>query len=71
MIGSLREGEVISLPCRWCASVSIQVKIQPGTGVQPCPKCGELTRFDIKRGPAGPEISSKSTVRRLQQDDLP
>lgn len=71
MQDSLREGEVVSLPCRWCASVSIEVKIQPGSDVKPCPKCGEFTHFNIKRGPTGLEISSKSAVRRLQPNDLP
>lgn len=66
----LREGDILSLPCRWCASVSIKLRIQPGTAVKSCPRCGELTRFDIRSGPDGLEINSKTTVRRFQPDDV-
>jgi predicted RNA-binding Zn-ribbon protein involved in translation (DUF1610 family) len=62
VVGSLREGEVVVLPCRFCASVSIPVTIHPGSTVKTCPKCGRLTDFTIERNRTGMKINSKSAI---------
>ena len=50
---SLKEGESVTLPCRHCASLSLEVVIRKGTTTLLCPKCGETVRLCISEGPAG------------------
>ena len=50
---SLKEGESVALPCRHCASLSLQVVIKKGTTSIECPKCKEKVQFHITEGLAG------------------
>jgi len=52
----LNEGEVLALPCRWCFSLSIRLRIKVGTFTRACPKCGELTHIAVRRGPGSLEL---------------
>ena len=58
----LREGEVIALPCRWCASLSIRLRIEVGTFYRACPRCGELTEIAILLGPQGLEARTRGIL---------
>ena len=50
---SLKEGESVTLPCRHCASLSLEVVIRKGTTSIECPKCKETVQFHITEGLAG------------------
>lgn len=46
----LKEGDVVSVPCRHCSELSIPLFIKPGTFIHRCPQCGNQTRFQISEG---------------------
>ena len=58
----LREGEVIALPCRWCASLSIRLRIEVGTFYRACPRCGELTEIVVTHAPQGLEARTRGIL---------
>ena len=58
----LREGEVIALPCRWCASLSIRLRIEVGTFFRACPRCGELTEIVVTHAPQGLEARTRGIL---------
>jgi phage FluMu protein Com len=62
-IFDIREGETLTLPCRHCASVSIRLVVQAGVKSLPCPKCRELTSFQVGLRSEGLELRSEA-VRR-------
>jgi phage FluMu protein Com len=62
-IFDIREGETVTLPCRHCASVSIRLVVQAGVTAVPCPKCRELTSFQVGLRSEGLELRSQA-VRR-------
>lgn len=59
---SLNEGEVLTLPCRWCASLTIRLRIAVGTFNRSCPRCGELTEIVVTRGPQGLEARTREIL---------
>jgi len=61
-VKSLNEGEVLTLPCRWCASLVIHLRIEVGTFYRACPKCGELTEIVVTRGPQGLEARTREVL---------
>lgn len=42
-----QEGEIVSVPCRHCGSVSIGVLVKAGATTHMCPKCQAWTKFTI------------------------
>lgn len=51
MTCNFEEGESINVPCRHCASLSIQLEIHAGAKTFQCPKCkGQTTVQVIRQG---------------------
>ncbi len=56
------DGAVAAIPCRWCSSLSLKVKIEMGTSYGLCMCCGGLTEIDVTRGPDGTEIRTRRVM---------
>lgn len=41
------EGDVLSMPCKKCGSVTLELNFRPGTVFLACRDCGGVTRFMI------------------------
>ncbi len=52
----IQEGEVVALPCRHCASLTIRLRIRAGLQKERCSRCGGSVWFDVGRGPGGMSI---------------
>lgn len=48
-----RLGERLQLPCKGCASLSLEIVVALGESRRSCPKCGTVSIFHIEAGPNG------------------
>lgn len=45
------EGDVISVPCRHCATLALRIEIRAGSSAHRCARCGRGTTVYVRRSP--------------------
>lgn len=53
------EGERIPIPCRHCASLSIEVAIRTGTALGTCHRCKAVTRITMGKRDDGWSVTTE------------
>jgi hypothetical protein len=57
----IKVGDVVSVPCRHCAALSIKLTVEPGERRRRCPSCRKETRFRIRPTAGNCEIRSEAS----------
>jgi predicted RNA-binding Zn-ribbon protein involved in translation (DUF1610 family) len=63
VVAGVRAGELLTVPCRHCASVSIRFVVEAGVKFLQCPKCGEFTLIQAEVGSEGVGFRSQAVLK--------
>jgi GNAT superfamily N-acetyltransferase len=65
----LKEGDLVPVPCRHCASVALSIQITPSVLQIPCAKCGKASEVRIHNGMDGWAISVKAVSGESEESE--
>jgi GNAT superfamily N-acetyltransferase len=65
----LKEGDLVPVPCRHCASVALSIQITPSVLQIPCAKCGKASEVCVQNGMDGWAISVKAVSRESEESE--
>lgn len=65
----LKEGDLVPVPCRHCASVSLSIQITSSVFQIPCAKCGKASEVRIQDGMDGWAISVKAISEESEDSE--
>ena len=65
----LKEGDLVPVPCRHCASVTLSIQITDSVLQIPCVKCGKASEVRIQNGMDGWAISVKAISEESEDSE--